>query len=48
MGTFFENFQSKGKHKSAQLDYLIPLKSRGFRFTMKKHLKGQLLIVTTI
>lgn len=40
MRTFKKVYKAKGKHKSAQLAYLIPFKSRGFIFTMKKHLKG--------
>lgn len=45
---FLGAFKAKGKHKCAQLEYLIPLKSRGLRFTRKKPLKGQILMVTTI
>lgn len=48
MRIFLRAFKAKGKHKSTQLAYLSHLKSRGFRFIMKKPLKGQILMVTTI
>lgn len=45
MRIFLTAFKAKGKHKSAQL---IHLKCRGFRITMKKYLKGQILMVIII
>lgn len=47
MRVFKRIYTSKGKHKMIQLTCLIPLKSRGFGFSMKKYLKGQIFMLTT-
>lgn len=43
--TFLRAFKAKGKYKSVHLAYSIPLKSRGFRFSMKKQLKDQYQLI---